>query len=61
VTLVTGSGVADGRVTLRVEGEGELRPALVRALVGAGAEVLRIDRAQGRLEHIFLELTHGKA
>jgi ABC-2 type transport system ATP-binding protein len=61
VTAVTGAGAEGGRVTLRVEGAGELRPALVRALVGAGAEVLRVDRAQGRLEHIFLELTQGRA
>jgi ABC-2 type transport system ATP-binding protein len=61
VSAVTQAGADGGRVQLRVEGEGELRPALVRALVAAGAEVLRVDRARGRLEHIFLELTHGRA
>jgi ABC-2 type transport system ATP-binding protein len=46
--------------TLRVEGEGELRPAIVNALVAAKAGVLRIDKAASRLENIFLKLTHGK-
>jgi ABC-2 type transport system ATP-binding protein len=48
------------QVSLRVEGEGELRPALVKALVSANLGVLRIDRATSRLENIFLKLTHGK-
>ncbi len=46
--------------TLRVTGAGELRPALVRALVAAEVAVLRVDKAATRLENIFLKLTHGK-
>ncbi len=46
--------------TLRIEGEGELRPAIVKALVAANAGVLRVDRTAARLENIFLKLTHGK-
>jgi ABC-2 type transport system ATP-binding protein len=54
-------GKVEGPVTsLRVDAEGELRPAIVRALVSAGLEVLRVDRASTRLENIFLKLTHGK-
>ncbi len=60
VTRGTEAPREGGGVVLTVEGQGELRPALVRAAVAAGAEVLRVDRPQGRLEHIFLKLTHGK-
>jgi ABC-2 type transport system ATP-binding protein len=57
VSAVTQREGAGGRVLLAVQGEGELRPRVVAALVGAGAEVLRVDRAQAQLERIFLELT----
>lgn len=51
----------DGDVAaLRVESEGEARPALVKALVAAGVDLLRLDKAATRLENIFLKLTHGK-
>jgi ABC-2 type transport system ATP-binding protein len=46
--------------TLRIEAEGEVRPAIVKALVTAGAGVLRVDRTAARLENIFLKLTHGR-
>jgi ABC-2 type transport system ATP-binding protein len=46
--------------TLRVTGTGELRPALVKALVAADLSVLRVDKTATRLENIFLKLTHGK-
>lgn len=67
-TLKAVSGVSDVTVikldgelaSLRVVGTGELRPELVKALVGAGLGVLRIDKASARLENIFLKLTHGK-
>jgi ABC-2 type transport system ATP-binding protein len=48
------------RASLKVETSAEVRPALVRALVGAGIDVLRVERAASRLESIFLKLTHGK-
>ncbi len=51
---------AAGVVTLRVEALPELRPALVKALVLAGLDVLRVDKSSHRLERIFLELTHAK-
>jgi ABC-2 type transport system ATP-binding protein len=38
----------------------ELRPALVRALVAANVDVLRIDRSAAQLETTFLKLTQGK-
>lgn len=57
VTVAAGEGQV---VCLRVEGAGELRPALVKALVVAEVPVLRVDRAEGRLENIFLHLTAGK-
>lgn len=45
---------------LRVAVTGELRPAIVKALVTADLQVLRVDKAAARLENIFLKLTHGK-
>ncbi len=48
----------DGEVAgLRVDGNPALRPQLVRALVAANVDLLRIDQAQGRLENIFMKLT----
>ena len=47
--------------SLRVDAPPELRPALVKALVAANIDVMRIDKAQGRLENIFMKLTGGKA
>ena len=44
---------------LRATGQGELRPALVKALVAADVAVLKIDKGAARLENIFLKLTHG--
>lgn len=52
---------ADGElVVLRVQGTGELRPAIVKALVAADVGVLRVDKTASRLENIFLKLTHEK-
>ena len=51
----------DGEIAaLRAVGTGELRPDLVKALVAANINVLRVDKAAARLENIFLKLTHGK-
>jgi ABC-2 type transport system ATP-binding protein len=48
----------DGQVmTLHVEASPELRPRVAQALVGAGLELLRLDRGAQRLESIFLRLT----
>jgi ABC-2 type transport system ATP-binding protein len=48
---------ATGPTQLRVQAAPELRPALVRALVNANVDVLRVDRAASQLESIFTELT----
>ncbi len=47
--------------SLRLDVAPELRPALVKALVAANIDLLRIDKAHGRLENIFMKLTGGKA
>ncbi len=60
VTDVTVLKLEGETASLRVIGTGELRPEMVKALVGAGIAVLRIDKAAARLENIFLKLTHGK-
>jgi ABC-2 type transport system ATP-binding protein len=60
VTDVTVTRLDGDFARLRVEASQEVRPALVRALVAADVEVLRVDKAETRLENIFLKLTHGK-
>lgn len=60
VTDVTVLKLDGDLAALRVVGSGELRPEMVKALVGAGISLLRIDKASARLENIFLKLTHGK-
>jgi ABC-2 type transport system ATP-binding protein len=52
------TGEAEGVVTLRVEAPAELRPRVAQAVVGAGLELLRLDRGAERLESLFLRLTH---
>jgi ABC-2 type transport system ATP-binding protein len=48
----------DGAVAaLSVDANPELRPQLVRALVKAEVDLLKLDQAQGRLENIFMKLT----
>lgn len=49
-----------GTFTFRVEGEGDLRATVCRALVEAGHDVVRLDRAHRELEGIFVELVGGK-
>lgn len=50
----------DGVALMRVDAAPDLRPAIARALISGGAELLRLDRGGERLENIFLKLTHGK-
>jgi ABC-2 type transport system ATP-binding protein len=45
---------------LRVRASAELRPQLVRALVNANVDVLRVDRDAGQLESIFMQLTQTR-
>ncbi len=52
-------GEADGVVTLRVEAPADQRPRVAQAVVGAGLELLRLDRGAEKLESLFLRLTHG--
>lgn len=49
-----------GLVALRVDASPDLRPRVAAALVGAGLELVRLDRGSERLESLFLRLTHGK-
>ena len=46
--------------TLRITASSDVRALVVKALVGAAVDVVRVDKVQGRLENIFLKLTHGK-
>ena len=54
--------VADdaGAPQLRVQAAAELRPQLVRALVQANVDVLRVDRGALQLESIFMKLTQSR-
>jgi len=56
VTVVSQQG---GEVALRVKTKEDIRPAVVRALVGNGLDLLRLDRASSRLESIFIELARS--
>jgi ABC-2 type transport system ATP-binding protein len=51
---------SDGVARLRVQATSELQPKIVRALVAANIDVMRIDRASSQLETIFMKLTQGK-
>ncbi|XXF79593.1 ABC transporter ATP-binding protein [Myxococcaceae bacterium GXIMD 01537] len=51
---------AEGLLTLQVDAPPEMRPGVARALVGAGLKLVRLDRGEGRLESVFLRLTHGQ-
>jgi ABC-2 type transport system ATP-binding protein len=53
------TGEAEGVVTLRMEAPAELRPRVAQAVVGAGLELLRLDRGVEKLESLFLRLTRG--
>jgi ABC-2 type transport system ATP-binding protein len=48
---------AGGVALLSLQGQPDLRPKVVRALVQNNIDVLRIDRGAARLESIFLKLT----
>lgn len=61
VNEVTVISSEDGVTHLRVQANTEVRPALVKALVVVGAEVLRVDKPAARLENIFLKLTGAPA
>jgi ABC-2 type transport system ATP-binding protein len=50
----------DGLLALRVEASPELRPRVAQAVVGAGLELIRLDRAAEKLESLFLRLTQGQ-
>lgn len=60
VTVTERTPLSDGGVTLVCASDGDSRPAVVRALVAAGADLLRLDRSAARLESVFVALTTGK-
>ncbi len=56
------SASASGHHRLVVRARGEVRPALVRALVEqARADILRVGRIEGDLESVFVRLAAGKS
>lgn len=48
-----------GMIHLRIDAPAELRPPIVRALVQASIDVLRVDKGAQQLENIFLKLTQA--
>ena len=48
-----------GAALFRVEGNADVRPALARAVVQGGLDLLRLDRSAQKLESIFMRLTQG--
>jgi gliding motility-associated transport system ATP-binding protein len=62
VTGVRGVSVIqdeNGVVSLRVQAGADLRPAIVRAVVSHGLDLLRLDRSASRLEAVFLQLARS--
>jgi ABC-2 type transport system ATP-binding protein len=45
------------KVQLKIIADADVRPAIVRALVQANLDVLRVGKSQGRLENIFMKIT----
>jgi ABC-2 type transport system ATP-binding protein len=60
VKNATIQGESSGLVTLAIDAPGDLRPQIVRALVAADIDILRIDHGAPELESIFMQLTKGK-
>ncbi len=48
-----------GAVTIRVDGEADVRATVCRALVEAGHDVIGLTRAERELERVFVELVGG--
>jgi ABC-2 type transport system ATP-binding protein len=46
----------NGESSVRVQARADLRPAIVRAVVSHGLDLLRLDRSRSRLEAIFIQL-----
>jgi ABC-2 type transport system ATP-binding protein len=59
VRSVTVVSCEEDRVELRADAAEALRPAMARALLAAGLDLLRLDLGQDRLESLFLRLTGG--
>jgi ABC-2 type transport system ATP-binding protein len=60
VRAVTVLAMEEDRIELRVEAPESLRPAIARAVVGAGLDLLKLDLGQERLESLFLRLTRER-
>ncbi len=56
VAIARGDGAS---ATLRADMERDVRAEVARAVIAAGADLLRLDRVGGELEDIFLKLTRG--
>jgi ABC-2 type transport system ATP-binding protein len=59
VTSAKAAAIEGGATRIQFMAASEVRPAIVRALVGGGVDVLRVDRGAAQLESIFLRLTQG--
>jgi ABC-2 type transport system ATP-binding protein len=57
---VRGAGRDDAVLAFIVEASNDVRAEVCRALVEAGHDVVRLDRADMELEKVFLELVHGE-
>ncbi len=59
VKQVTVASAEEDRVELHADAAEGLRPAIARAVVAAGLDLVRLDVGQDRLESLFLRLTRG--
>lgn len=60
ITAVEDVGGDEGAARLRVEADGEVRPAVARALIAAGVDLLELSPAGDELERVFLRLASGE-
>jgi hypothetical protein len=51
----------DGTTLFEIAASADVRADVARLLVGAGCDLLRLERSESRLESIFMNLTQGPA
>jgi len=56
----TSPEVGDGLACFRVEAKGDVRAPLVKAVVGAGLDLLELSRHDQQLESVFLRLAGAR-
>ena len=58
VTKAHGRGTSDNSTMFEIATSSDIRADIARMLVGAGCDLLRLEKSTSRLESIFMTLTH---